>query len=98
MVDYIKNCDLKDGEIYVDTKYPSCNIFMWSSKIKNAKYYTSDNRSGFSKNGGGFHDDKNRLATEQERRWLMLMIKLDKYVPYEQFIKTFSKEANYELW
>ena len=87
--------DKIDGEIYVDTKHTPGNIFMWSSKIRDAKYYTSGSRTGFDKNGGSFNlSSPFRLATFEEREWLLTMIKANKFIEFSDM----KFEKGYELW
>lgn len=67
---------------------------MWDNNLNDAKYYTSNSRSGFCKNGGGFSKTKNRLPTILEKNWLLAMIKEDKFIPLNKL-----KYNNiYELW
>ncbi len=88
---------LIDGEIYTDLKYTPGNIFMWDEKLNDAKYYTSGGRDGFATYGGGFGggwEGVTRLATFEEKEWMLAMIKVNKFIEFSSM--NFSK--TYELW
>lgn len=77
--------DLKKDVYYV---HRNNSIFKYG--INQADYYIPSSRKGFGKNCP--YDGALRLATKQEKQWLDLCIKHNKFMPEPKHIKS------YELW
>ena len=87
----LQKSDLKEGEIYTEPN--NGNICMWNKT--DSKYFIGNRKSNFKKGEGGFGAINNyrlREATPEEKHWLETCIKEDKFVSYEESMKTFIPE------
>lgn len=84
----MKKVYLKDfviGEIY--TAGNSGNVFCWGGK--DARFWTGGSRNSFhSAEGGYFHSDAIE-ATPFEKAWLLEMIRVNGFIPEEEFMEQF---------
>jgi hypothetical protein len=78
--------DLKIGEYYT---HSNGNIFRWSNNISD--FCLGNFKKNFYTNIS--FDSALRLATKQEKQWLDLCIKHNRFMPQPKF-----KQNIYELW
>lgn len=97
----IRKEDLKIGEIYCHEEWITRFIGFDGSYIKeggsideNHFYKTSPNWGSIT----SFLSKDIRIATNKEKHHLLECIKLNKFISFEEAIKTFNKEINYEIY
>jgi len=91
-MEYIKKEELKEGEIYTHTngnivKYETLNSF---NKV--CGIHIGGNKNNLNYNNGNFTIKELKLATSEEKHWLNECIKLDKFITFEEAIKSFIPE------
>ena len=91
-MEYIKKEDLKEGDIFVTQL--SHNNFLNKYVTGFSLNLKTDNSIESEKlcKGGGFAYDNMRLATSEEKHWLNEAIRLDKFITFEEAMKTFIPE------
>jgi len=95
----IKNEDLISGKFYYSFEYAGTKdnnfIFKYENDIKECKYISDfmnkRNKRMNLKFGGNFYNKTTRLATDKEKHHLEVCIDADKYVEYEEAMKSYIK-------
>jgi hypothetical protein len=92
IMEYIKKKDLKDGDVFVAQL--SHNHFMNKMGTGYNLHLKTDDtiRVKVLYKGGGFSYDNMRLATPEEKHWLEECIKADKFIEYDEAMKSFIPE------
>jgi len=93
-MEYIKKEDLIIGEVYTHENGNICRCDQITNKYIIGKHLGND-RNEFGqppKNPGNFCIDQMRLATPEEKHWLNEAIRLDKFITFEEAMKTFIPE------
>lgn len=80
--------EIKKGEIY--TSNETNNICMWNER--DSEYYIGNKQTMFCRGDGGFHSVTLRNATPEEKHWLNICIEQDKFISYDEAMKTFISE------
>lgn len=97
--------DLKEGEIYNsdcnnENNYNGSYLFMYNSTLNKYNYIgynysiNTSEKAGNNFNKLSYHGWKKdiKLATPEQKHWLNECIKADKYISYEEAMKTFVKD------
>ena len=83
---------LVKGGIYVDYSFSNGSIFMYDRGV-DASYSIGQYRNIFSRGGGNFCTDTYRLPTPEEKKWLKVCIKADKFIEQSE-LHNFDDEGN----
>ena len=91
-MEYIKKEELKDGDIFVSQM--SHHHFLNKYGTGYSLHLNLDNtiKNQVLYRNGGFAYNNMRLATSEEKHWLNECIKLDKFITFEEAMKTFITE------
>jgi len=91
-MEYIKKEDLKDGDVFVAQM--AVNHFLNKEGTPFYLRLKTDNTIKYETlyKSGRFVYDNVRLATSEEKHWLNKCIKLDKFITFEEAMKTFIPE------
>ena len=93
-MEYIKKEELIIGEVYTHKNGNICRCDQITNMHIIGKHL-GNNRDEFRqppKNPGNFLINRMRLATSEEKHWLNECIKLDKFITFEEAMKTFIPE------
>lgn len=83
--------DLIEGEVY--SEILSGKNYISKHKSNRTEYYICPKTKRFTKDGLEIIPDENtKLATKEEKAWLELCIKEDRFISYEKFLESYSKE------
>lgn len=88
----IKKEDLIENEIYVHKNGNIVKYKYLSDFGKVCGEYVGESKNIFNNNGGNFVIKKLQLATPQEKHWLNSCITADKFITFEEAMKTFIPE------
>ena len=91
-MEYIKKEELKDGDVFVSQM--SHNHFLNKYGTGYSLHLNLDNtiKNQVLYRGGGFAYNNMRLATSEEKHWLNCCITADKFITFEEAMKTFIPE------
>jgi len=89
----LKKEDLIEGEIYFRKNNNTESLFIFQKNKQNCvKYCLFITENNLKKTWSLIYYDNLRLATPEEKHWLETCIQQDKYVSYEEAMKTFIPE------
>ena len=90
-MEYIKKEELIKGEIY---KHDNGNLVRCDIIVDNSinGNHLSGYQEGFKQTGGNFYIGTFKLATSEEKHWLNTCIEQDKFITFEEAMKTFIPE------
>lgn len=83
--------ELKEGEIYTHSNSNIVKIATIHKKNICGQYIGGDFQELYSNNGGNFNTDL-RVSTPEEKHWLETCIKADKFIKFEEAMKSFIPE------
>lgn len=94
----------KKGEIYVGYELHQKDTYIWRCGLEgnqncDFRIHISKNFGGSTQKNVGYHGwDNNRLPTPEELHWFNECLKHNKFISYEEAMKSMNIEPIYEIY